>query len=188
VIREIVEDYKSHKRALISQGFWALAIHRYGTAARSIRFAPLRFPFVVLHVILTKLSEIFFGIYIGANAKIGSHCVIEHFGSIIIHAEATLGNSVRLRQGVTIGNKSAEMPLAVPVIGNRVDIGAGAKILGPIVIGDDAVIGANAVVIRDVPAGALAVGVPARIITRNKVQDDSSRETCEAEEVAALRA
>ena len=68
-----------------------------------------------------------------------------------------------LRHGVTIGLKRTGQRGA-PRIGNRVDIGAGAKILGDIVIGDDAVIGANAVVLKDVPPGTFAVGIPARII------------------------
>jgi len=163
MFREIAGDFRSHKRALISQGFWALAFHRYGSAVRSIKFAPIRLPLKVIHVFLIKFSEIFFGIYIGANAKIGERCVIEHFGSIIVHSEVRIGNDVRLRQGVTIGNKSADKPNEVPILHNGVDVGAGAKILGAVVIGERAVIGANAVVVKDVPAGAIAVGVPAKI-------------------------
>jgi len=72
---------------------------------------------------------------------------------------------VVMRNGVTIGLKRTN-ERGAPVIGNRVDIGAGAKILGPIRIGDDAVIGANAVVVHDVPAGAVAVGIPARVLPR----------------------
>lgn len=157
----LAEDYRSYNEGILAQGFWALRIHRFGAAARRIQFEPVRIPLKVVHLILSKLSQIFFGIYIGANVKIGRRCIIEHFGEIIVHSEAVIGDDVRLRQGVTIGNKSADAPLAVPRIGNRVNIGAGAKVLGPIVIGDDVDIGANAVVIRDVPAASIAVGVPA---------------------------
>jgi serine O-acetyltransferase len=83
---------------------------------------------------------------------------------VILHSEVVFGDDVRIRQGVTIGNKSAAEPLAVPIFGSRVDVGAGAKILGPVRIGDDCIIGANAVVITDVPAGSTAVGVPASIL------------------------
>ena len=164
--QEICGDYRAYGRPLVAQGFWAIAFHRYGTSINRIQNRFLRLPFRMVHWMLIKFSEIFFGIYIGPNARIGSRCVIEHFGAIIIHSEATIGNDVRIRQGVTIGNKSAQEPNDVPVIGNNVDIGAGAKILGKIVVGDGVAVGANAVVIRDVPPNCLAVGVPARVVPR----------------------
>jgi serine O-acetyltransferase len=101
---------------------------------------------------------------IGVAAKIGHRLVIEHSGGIVVHGQAVLGDDCIIRQGVTIGNKRLDKPMDAPHIGNRVNIGAGAKILGAVHIGDDVEIGANAVVISDVPAGALAVGVPARVI------------------------
>jgi serine O-acetyltransferase len=135
----------------------------------------LRVPVRAVHLLTIKLSEIFLGISIGSNVKLGERFIIEHFSGIIIHSEVSIGNDVRIRQGVTIGNKSARNPLAVPIIGDRVDIGAGAKILGDIFVGDDSVIGANAVVIRDVPPGATAVGVPATYRLSRK-SPDLSRE------------
>jgi serine O-acetyltransferase len=69
-----------------------------------------------------------------------------------------------IRQGVTIGNRYLDRPMEAPVLGNRVIVGAGAKILGNVCIGDDVSIGANAVVLMDVPANSIAVGVPARIV------------------------
>jgi serine acetyltransferase len=84
---------------------------------------------------------------------------------IIVSGDTVIGDDCILRNGVTIGMKKIGEP-GSPVIGNRVEIGAGAKILGKIHIGDDAQIGANAVVIRDVPAGHIAVGIPARNIPR----------------------
>jgi len=85
----------------------------------------------------------------------------------VISGYATFGDYCVIRNGVTIGLKNVDHPVA-PIIGNHVDIGAGAKLLGDITIGDYAVIGANAVVIHDVPANCLAVGVPARIIPKNE--------------------
>ena len=160
------QDFRAYKRPLLCQGFWAVTFHRYGSAVRDIPY-PFRLPLRMIHWLLIKTSEVFFGIYIGPNAVIGKRFVIEHFGCIIIHPETRIGDDCRIRQGVTIGNRSANEPLAVPVLGNGVDVGAGAKILGPITIGDGAVIGANAVVIRDVPAVALALGVPAKIKIKN---------------------
>ena len=78
---------------------------------------------------------------------------------------ARLGDDCRIRQNVTIGIR-AEGETVAPVLGDGVDLGAGAVLLGGITVGDGAVVGANAVVLSDVPAGALAVGVPARIIER----------------------
>jgi serine O-acetyltransferase len=98
---------------------------------------------------------------------IGRRFKIEHFGGIIISGDTVLGDDVLIRNGVTVGLRHTGIRGA-PVIGDRVDIGAGAKILGPIKIGNDVVILANAVVIEDVPSNSLAVGVPARIISRNR--------------------
>ena len=105
---------------------------------------------------------------IGVSAKIGRRLVIEHSGAIVVHGKTVIGDDCIIRQGVTIGNRRLDRPMDAPHIGNRVNIGAGAKILGAVRIGDDAEIGANAVVIADVPAGAIAVGVPARIVVRAK--------------------
>ncbi|NOU42967.1 MAG: serine acetyltransferase [Methyloglobulus sp.] len=80
---------------------------------------------------------------------------------IVIHGLSVIGDDCMIRQGVTIGNRHVDKPLEAPILGSRVNVGAGAKILGKIVIGDDVDIGANAVVIKDVPTNHIAVGVPA---------------------------
>jgi serine O-acetyltransferase len=164
----VAEDFRSTPNALLQQGFWALLFHRYGSSVRRIKIRILYIPLRIIHHILIKFSEVFFGIYIGPNAVIGRRFRISHFGAIIVHANAVIGDDVHIRQGVTIGNSGASKPNDVPTIGDRVDVGAGAKILGGIVIGNDVAIGANAVVIRDVPPGAIAVGVPAQIKFKNK--------------------
>lgn len=102
------------------------------------------------------------GIELPCEVTIGHNFVIDHFGGIVISGYATFGDNCRIRNGVVVGLKRASEPCA-PRIGNNVDIGAGAKILGPITIGDNVVIGANAVVTIDVPANSIAVGVPAVI-------------------------
>lgn len=163
----LFEDFRSYRRAFLSQGYWALLVHRFGAFSRSANIPLLTFLLKVCHVVLTKLCEIFFGIYIGAHVKIGRRFVIEHFGCIIIHSNAVIGDDVIVRQGVTIGNRVLDRPLDAPVIGHRVNIGAGAKLLGKIVIGNDVDIGANAVVITDVPDNCIAVGVPARVINKS---------------------
>ena len=90
---------------------------------------------------------------------------IDHFGGVIVSGDTVIGDDVVIRNGVTIGLRRTGVRGA-PVIGNRVDIGTGAKILGTITIGDDVAIGANAVVLKDVPANSIAVGVPAKILPR----------------------
>jgi serine O-acetyltransferase len=93
------------------------------------------------------------------NAKIGGGLLLPHPTGIVIHPEAVIGANCLIFQGVTLG--TGPFP-GLPRVGAGVDIGAGAKLLGGITIGDGAKIGANAVVLCDVPAGATAVGVPAR--------------------------
>ena len=101
------------------------------------------------------------------EAPIGSNFRIDHFGNIIVSGYASFGDNCVLRNGVTIGIRKVGEKVA-PQLGNNVDIGAGAKILGDIRIGNNVTIGANAVVITDVPDNAIAVGVPARIIQRHR--------------------
>jgi serine O-acetyltransferase len=103
---------------------------------------------------------------------IGRRFKINHFGAIIIHVDTVFGDDVIIHQGVTTGIRNRGVR-EVPTIGSRVEIGAGAKILGGITIGDDVIIGANAVVLEDVPSNSLAVGVPARIIPRTKAETAS---------------
>jgi serine O-acetyltransferase len=158
------EDLRVAQEGLLSLGFWALQVYRFGRLRYRFRSRLLRVPLGIAHLLLAKLAEMLSGITIGVGAQIGRRLTIEHSGAIVIHGAARLGDDCIIRQGVTIGNRRLDDPLGAPVIGHRVNIGAGAKILGRLHIGDDAEIGANAVVLQDVPAGATAVGVPARIL------------------------
>lgn len=160
------EDLRAAREGVLSLGFWALQVYRLGHLRYRFKSKFIRFPMAILHILLSKLAEMACGVTIGVSAKIGKRLVIEHSGAIVIHGAAELGDDCIIRQGVTIGNRYMSKPLEAPVIGHRVNIGAGAKILGAVCIGDDVEIGANAVVLRDVPTGAVAVGVPARIIER----------------------
>lgn len=162
-----LEDLRAAREGLFSLGFWALQIYRFGHLRYRYQTRLVRYPLGGLHMVLAKLAEVVCGVTIGVSAKIGRRLVIEHSGAIVVHGHAVLGDDCIIRQGVTIGNRTMDRPLDAPRIGNRVNIGAGAKILGAVQVGDDVEIGANAVVISDVPAGAVAVGVPARIIQRN---------------------
>jgi serine O-acetyltransferase len=101
------------------------------------------------------------GTDIPLNTTIGGGLMIPHPNGIVIHANAVIGPNCLIFQQVTIGSRVGE---AAPVIGGHVDIGAGAKLLGNITIGDNVQIGANSVVLHDIPAGKTAVGIPARLV------------------------
>lgn len=164
----IVEDFRSQREGLLSQGFWALLIYRFGRARYAIPSRWLRLPWTLLYMVLSKLiGEIVCGICLPSYARIGRRLVIEHFGGIVVHGDAVLGNDCVIRQGVTIGNRRLDQPFDAPQLGDRVNVGAGAKILGKVVIGDDVSIGANAVVLKDIPANHIAVGIPAKIIPKS---------------------
>ena len=104
------------------------------------------------------------GTDIPLNAQLGGGVILPHPNGVVIHPRAVIGPNCLIFQQVTIGTRGWNRP--APVIGAGVEIGAGAKVLGPITIGDGARIGANAVVMCDVPPGCTAVGIPARVVRR----------------------
>lgn len=159
------EDYRTYEGKFSSQGLWVMAVYRFGRWRYTVRQALLRKPLSLAYRFLKTLSQVAAGIDLPCEATVGRRFRIDHFGGVIISGDAVLGDDVTVRNGVTIGLKRRDDP-GSPVIGNRVDIGAGAKVLGRIRIGDDVMIGANAVVITDVPSNSIAVGVPARILPR----------------------
>ena len=166
---DIREDYRAHDRDWSRRGFWTMLVYRFGRWRYSIRWRPLRMPFSLAYKILKVLAEILTGIELPCEVTLGHRFVIDHFGGIIISGDAVFGDDCRIRNGVTIGLRTTGQR-GSPVIGSRVDIGAGAKLLGPIHIGDDVAIGANAVVITDVPSNSIAVGVPARVLPRRPAE------------------
>ena len=108
------------------------------------------------------------GVDIHPAATLGQGLFIDHAVGVVIGETAEVGEDVTIYQGVTLGGTSLEKGKRHPTIGDRVVVGAGAKVLGPIVIGADARVGANSVVVRDVPPGAVVVGVPGQIISRGE--------------------
>lgn len=161
----IRHDYQTYGGDWTQQGFWALAIYRFGRWRYTIRFRLIRKFFSLLYKILFKWIQIITGIELPCEVEIGKNFRIDHFGDIIISGYAKFGENCVIRNGVTVGLRHVDNP-AAPIIGNNVSIGAGAKILGPITIGDNVEIGANAVVITDVPSNSIAVGVPAKILPK----------------------
>jgi serine O-acetyltransferase len=104
-----------------------------------------------------------YGIELPYTTKLGRRVVFEHQSGIVIHGDCRIGDDCTIRHGVTLGNRRFDRPRDAPELGDRVNVGAGAVVIGAVKIGAGANIGANAVVFEDVPAGATAIGVPARI-------------------------
>ena len=163
----IREDCKAQREGLLGLGFWALLVYRFGHARFVIANRILRAPWTIVYVILHKLTEIFCGISIGSTAVIGRRLSIEHHGCIVVHGAVVLGDDCLIRHGVTLGNAGRDDPAGAPTLGDRVQVGAGAKVLGRIKVGNDVIIGANAVVVRDVADNCVVGGVPARLIRTN---------------------
>ena len=164
--QQLKEDWKAHGKDWTKPGFQAVAVHRFGVWRMKIKSKLLRIPLSILYKIMYCQVRNYYGIEIPFTVELGRRVVVEHQGGIVIHGFCAIGDDSIIRQGVTLGNRYLERPFEVPKLGKRVNVGAGAKILGDIYIGDRANIGANAVVLCDVPPGATAVGVPARIISR----------------------
>ncbi len=157
------EDLRTHDGNPFEQGFWAIAVHRFGNWRMNIRPKVLRLPFSVLYKFLYKWVEWTCGISLPYTVKLGRRVRIWHHSGIIVSARS-IGDDVQIRQNTTFGVLRTQHNFELPVIEDRVDIGVGAVILGGITVGHDSVIGANAVVLKDVPPHSVAVGVPARVI------------------------
>ena len=112
----------------------------------------------------SHITRFYTGIEIHPGAKIGKRFFIDHGMGVVVGETAEIGDDVLLYQGVVLGGTSLEKHKRHPTIGNRVVIGAAAIVLGPILIGDDARVGANSVVVNSVPAGKTVVGIPGRIV------------------------
>lgn len=159
-----VEDWNAHGRDSSRPGFRAIAVYRFGNY-RMHWPRGLRVGLSLLYRFLFRYVRNHYSIELPYSARVGRRVVIEHQGAIVIHGSSVIGDECILRQGVTLGNRHLEAPFDAPVLGRRVNVGAGAKILGRVYIGDNACVGANAVVLNDVPAGGTAVGIPAKLIS-----------------------
>jgi serine O-acetyltransferase len=162
VFDDIRQDFRAHGRKLGSQGFWVMLVYRFGRWRYSIPTRLLRMPFSLAYRIMFKLVQMATGIELPCEVRVGRNFVIDHFGGIVISGFARFGDNCRIRTGVVVGLAHVDEPCA-PVFGNNVDIGTGAKVLGPITVGDNVLIGANAVVVRDVPSNSVVTGVPGRV-------------------------
>ncbi|MCB1877643.1 MAG: serine O-acetyltransferase [Chromatiales bacterium] len=140
-------------------GFHAVRFHRL---AHSLWRADLKW----LARLISNVSRLFTGIEIHPGAQIGRRFFIDHGMGVVIGETAVVGDDCTLYHGVTLGGTSWQKGKRHPTLGNDVVVGAGAKILGPLNIGDSSRVGSNAVVMKDVPPGATVVGVPGRVVKR----------------------
>jgi len=161
------EDIKAaQRRDPAAKGFFEILFLYQGLRALinyrvSHFFYKIRFFFLAR--LLSQISRHFTGIEIHPGAQIGKRFFIDHGMGVVIGETAIIGDDVLLYQGVTLGGTGLEKGKRHPTIGNNVVIGAGAKVLGNIIVGDNSYIGSNAVVIKDIPHNSTVVGVPGRI-------------------------
>jgi serine O-acetyltransferase len=170
----IKSDYKKYKSyggsffgiVFLTQGFWAAFQYRVASGISKKISVPLfRVPLMGLLILWQKCIEILTGISIPASARIGESFYIGHFGGIIIHPDAVIGSNCNISQGVTIGISGTNDNRGVPVISDNVYFGANAVVVGKITIGNNVLIGANSLVKSSLPDHAVALGVPAEIIS-----------------------
>lgn len=150
-------------------GFHAVLIHRcsHWLWLRGFRWAGRYLSF---------LGRWLTGIEIHPGAQIGRRFFIDHGMGVVIGETAVIGDDCTLYHGVTLGGTSWDKGKRHPTLGNAVVIGAGAKVLGPIEIGDGARVGSNSVVVKSVPAGVTVVGIPAHIVDAKAKQDKARRD------------
>lgn len=162
-IRSIFERDPAAHSALeiltLYPGVYALALHR-------ISHRLWRWRLRWLARVLSNFGRWFTGIEIHPGARIGRRFFVDHGMGVVIGETAEIGDDCTFYHGVTLGGTHWLKEKRHPTIGSNVVIGAGAKVLGPILVGDGARIGSNSVVVKDVPAGATVVGIPGRVITR----------------------
>lgn len=150
-------------------GRTALAVHRFGVWKHAIEPKILRMPLTLIYRVLSAFVRNVYGIELPLQTRIGRRVVVAHQHGIIVHPNAVIGDDCVLRQGVTIGQDRGTPglpPPPAPKLGRRVQVGVGAVIAGSIRIGDDVVIGPNAVVMTNVPAGSIVTSPPARIMAQ----------------------
>ena len=176
----VVRDPAARSRlevALTYPGFHAVVLHR-------VAHAMWRYHLKLLARVLAAISRLLTGIEIHPAARIGEFLFIDHGAGVVIGETAMLGSRVTLYQGVTLGGLKSDAVKRHPTLGDDVVVGAGAKLLGAITVGNGAFVGANAVVLKDVPAGEVHVGIPAR----QRPVDGAPDSTTLLERVALLEA
>jgi serine O-acetyltransferase len=160
------------KLLLTERGLWAILMYRleaaaYASALPAVVRRPVRGLLTLAHLFV----EVVTGVSLPCTARIGPGLHIPHAGGIVLHADATLGEDCGVSQGVTVGVSGRGDRRGVPIIGDRVYLGAHSVVAGPVWVGDGAVVGANSLVTRDVPPGHTVLGVPAAVVSDRDSRD-----------------
>jgi len=166
LLAQIAEDWRAHDRDWTRPGFRAVAVHRFGNWRMTVRSKLLRAPLSILYRIFERRCRNVYGIELPYSVTLGRRVIVEHQGGIVVHGATVIGDDCIIRQNCTLGIRRMDALADAPVLGRNVELGAGAVVLGRVHLGDGARVGANAVVMTDVPPGALAIGVPAQIRER----------------------
>jgi serine O-acetyltransferase len=170
---ELRGAWDRHGRTAREPGFWAVSAYAIGRAAARSSSLPLRALGAAAYGALSTGLRFVSGIELNREATVGSDLHLVHGWNVKVHPSTVLGDRVGLMHDVTLGT-TPERPFA-PKIGNDVFIGAGARVLGDVTVGDGARIAANSLVLSDVPPGATAIGVPARVLRYNGRSDADRR-------------
>lgn len=159
------EDWVTHGRSFLSPGLHALVVHRVGVWSTH-RPAVVRYPLWAVYAVVNQvLIRNLYGVDVARSTVIGRRLRIGHHQGVVLGFDAVIGDDCLVRQNLTLGQSNDEgRTNDQPVVGDRVEFGAGATVIGPVRIGDGARIGPGAIVTRNVPAGATAFAAPARLI------------------------
>lgn len=173
----LAEDYRTHDRHILEPGFLVIAVHRFGNARMSVRSKLLRAPLSIAYRILYAFVTWAFGIDLVYTVRLGRRVRIWHHGGMVLGARS-IGDDVHIRHNTTFGVANRRALSGKPIIGDRVDVGVGACILGAVTVGADSVVGPNSVVLRDIAPGSVVMGVPARQTLRSDGVGPAGRNGC----------
>jgi serine O-acetyltransferase len=165
LVSQIAEDFLAHDKNPFEPGFWAVAVHRFGRWTEGVRPAIVKKPLDLAYRAMFTSADWLWGIYIPQSVKLGRRVRLWHHGCMWLTARS-IGDDVHIRHNTTLGAVTGQDPgpEGWPVIGDRVQLGSGACVLGNVTVGDDSVVGANSVVLRSVPPSSRVMGIPARLI------------------------
>lgn len=181
---QIYEDWKVHGKDFSRPGFRAMVVYRFGAWCIGLQYRLLRAPLSRLHLFLYRYVRNVYGIELPCRSKVGRRCFIPHQSGIVIHPFSEIGDDCLIRQNVTLGAASRDKPAEAPKLGNNVQVGAGAVLLGNITVGDGAKINANVVVMTDVPAGALVLNPSSKILKNPEAKQPKQAEDQHAQALA----